>query len=105
MLAAASKYVLDISQVSQESVKKLEDDYFVNIEDFEPKVYYRITDNWLELTVRFIVGEHKVREVKNNISRDMLKHFDENGIGIASATYDIVGFPPIRIENAPNTEK
>ncbi|MGI8786979.1 MAG: mechanosensitive ion channel family protein [Pyrinomonadaceae bacterium] len=101
MLAATKRYILDISQVSQESVKKLEKDYFVNVQDFEPKVFYRITDNWLELTVRFIVGEHQIREVKNNISRDMLQNFDANGIGIASSTYDIVGFPPLRFENAP----
>lgn len=101
MLAATKKYILDISQMSQEAVKKLEGDYFVNVEDFEPKVYYRITDNWLELTIRFIVGEHRIRDVKSSISREMLKHFNENGIGIASATYDIVGFPPVRFENAP----
>ena len=101
MLAATKKYILDIKQVSQESVKKLEEDYFVNVQDFEPKVFYRITDNWLELTVRFIVGEHKIRDVKDSISRDMLQGFDANGIGIASATYDIVGFPPLRVENMP----
>ena len=101
MLAATKTYVLDITQLSQESVKRLENDYFVNVKDFEPKVFYRITDNWLELTVRFIVGEHQIRDVKNNISRYMLKYFDENGIGIASSTYDIVGFPPLRVENMP----
>jgi len=99
MLAAAKKHTMEINELSQESVKKLEDDYFVNIADFEPQVFYRITDNWLELTVRFIVGEHKIREVKNNISRDMLRDFDKHGIGIASATYDIVGFPPLRMAN------
>ncbi len=101
MLAATKKHTLEINQMSQESVQKLENDYFVNVQDFEPKVYYRITDNWLELTVRFIVGEHKIREVKNNISRDMLRDFDANNIGIASATYDIVGFPPLRMAAAP----
>ncbi len=104
MLSATRKYVLKITEMSQEAVQKLQKQYFINVEDFEPKVYYRITDNWLELTVRFIVGEHHVREVKNNISRDMLKHFDENGIGIASATFDVVGFPPLRIENAPGND-
>ena len=99
MLSATKKYILKLSELSQEAVKKLENDYFVNVEDFEPKVFYRITDNWLELTVRFIVGEHKIRDVKDCISRDMLRNFDENGIGIASATYDIVGFPTLRIEN------
>ena len=101
MLAAAKKYTSEINQLSHEAVTKLEKNYFINLADFEPQVYYRITDNWLELTVRFIVGEHKIREVKNNISRDMLRGFDANGIGIASATYDIVGFPPLRIENPP----
>jgi hypothetical protein len=30
------------------------------------------------------------------MSRQILGAFDEAGIGIASATYDIVGFPPLR---------
>lgn len=31
------------------------------------------------------------------MSRDILGAFDEAGIGIASATYNIVGMPPLRI--------
>ena len=102
MLAATRRHVLRINELSLEAVKRLEADYFVNVNDFEPKVFYRITDNWLELTIRFIVSEHKVRDIKDAISRDMLDGFDAEGIGIASATYDIVGFPPLRIEEARN---
>ncbi len=101
MTAATNKFVLKISELSVEAVKKLEKEYFVNVEDFKPRVFYRITDNWLELTIRFIVGEHHVREVKDSISREILDGLDKAGIGIASATYDIVGFPPLRIENSP----
>ncbi len=99
LLAATKKHVLKISEISETAVKKLEKEYFVNIKDFEPRVYYRITDNWLELSVRFIVGEHNIRGIKDQISREILQEFDANGIGIASATYDIVGFPPLRYEN------
>ncbi len=102
MLSATNNHVLKTSELSEEAVKILEDHYFVNVNDFHSRVFYRITDNWLELTVRFIVSEHKVREVKDAISRDMLKGFDQEGIGIASATYDIVGLPPIRVEDARN---
>ncbi len=103
MLAATKSHVLKASELSSKAVKKLEENYFVNItNDFEPKVFYRITDNWLELTVRFIVSEHKVRDVKDAISREMLAGFDAEGIGIASATYDIVGFPKLQIENMTN---
>ncbi len=99
MLTATKKYVLQISEISQSAVKKLENEYFVDIDDFEPRVFYRITDNWLELSVRFIVSEHKIRGIKDEISREILQAFDAEGIGIASATYDIVGFPPLRYEN------
>ena len=40
-----------------------------------------------------------VRGLKDSISREILAGFDAEGIGIASATYDIVGFPPLRYEN------
>ncbi len=41
---------------------------------------------------------HGARELKDAMSRDILGAFDEAGIGIASATYDIVGMPPLRVE-------
>ncbi len=53
-----------------------------------PAVYWRITDNWLELSLRFLVAHRGVREVKDRISRDILTELDAAGIGIASATYD-----------------
>ncbi len=97
MLEATRTHTLKISEVGAEAVKRLENEYYVEISDFEPQVFYRITDNWLELTVRFIVSDHKVRQIKNAISREMLSALEAAGIGIASATYDIVGFPPVRV--------
>jgi hypothetical protein len=58
------------------------------------------TDNWLELSLRFIARASGTRDMKDKMSREILSAFEEAGIGIASATYDIVGFPPIRVENA-----
>ena len=43
--------------------------------------------------------EHGVRDLKDAMSREILDGFEEAGIGIASATYDIVGFPPIHVEH------
>ncbi|MGH8191354.1 MAG: hypothetical protein ACREP2_07890, partial [Rhodanobacteraceae bacterium] len=60
-------------------------------------VYYRLTDNWLELAVRFVVADRGIREVKDAMSREIITAFDAAGIGIASATYDIVGLPPVRV--------
>jgi len=63
----------------------------------QPKVYFRITDNWLELTVRFLVETHQIRGAKDAMSREIVDQFEAENIAIASATCDIVGFPPIEI--------
>ena len=65
--------------------------------DVRPRVYYRLTDNWLELTVRFVVRDHGIRDVKDAMSRDILARLDEAGIGIASATFEIVGVPTLKL--------
>lgn len=66
----------------------------------QPKVYLRITDNWLEFSLRFVVPSSGVRHIKNDLSRDILDDFDAAGIGIGSAIYDIVGLPPITLNPA-----
>ncbi len=69
--------------------------YGIQGDDMLPKVYYRLTDNWLEFTVRFIIEVHGIRDVKDLIARDLLKSFEEAGIELASATFEIVGLPTI----------
>ena len=72
--------------------------------DLEPRVFMRLTDNWIELTVRFIVGTHGVRNVKDAMSRYIVDELDQAGIGIASSTYDIVGFPRIETRLVPDRQ-
>jgi hypothetical protein len=66
--------------------------------ELEPCIYWRLTDNWLELTVRFIVTDYGIRDIKSKISRDLLAELDRAGIGIASGTYEVVGVPPIKVQ-------
>ncbi len=65
-----------------------------------PAVYWRITDNWLELSLRFLAPCRGVREVKDRISRDVLGQLD--AAGVASATYDIVGLPTVQLTTPPS---
>ena len=79
--------------------------YAVSDVSLEPAVYWRITDNWLELSLRFLVPQRGVRDIKDRMNRDILAGLDAAGIGIASATYDIVGLPPITVTaNTPTTD-
>ncbi|WP_342108391.1 mechanosensitive ion channel family protein [Methylobacterium sp. SI9] len=97
LLDAARRHAIDPSLMAAEAKARLEARFGVEPLDLEPRVFWRITDNWLELSVRFILGTHQIRGVKDAMSRDILAGFDAAGIGIASATYDIVGLPPIRL--------
>ena len=65
----------------------------------------RITDNWVELAVRFLCGTHDIRGLKDRISREILSGLETANIGIASGTYEIVGIPPVRIEGLRETSK
>ena len=98
LLEAAKSHSVEGGKLDRDAVLRMQNQYYINTVDLEPKVYYRITDNWLELTVRFLTVEHGVRDVKDEMSREILKGLDAAGIGIASATYDIVGFPPLKLQ-------
>jgi small-conductance mechanosensitive channel len=95
---------MQTSRVSAEAMRHMQEVYFVNSADFEPRVFYRLTDNWLELAVRFVVSDRGIREVKDAMSREIMQAFDAAGIGIASATYDIVGLPPVRVRREKDPE-
>ena len=103
LLDVVTARTVKTADMGEEALAEMERRYVVKRADMSPRVYFRITDNWLELTIRFIVEDHGVREIKDEISREVLNRLDAAGIGIASATYDIVGMPPLRIEAAPGT--
>ena len=65
----------------------------------EPLLYVVMTDNWIEITLRYVVEARERREVKGQLHRDLLQRFEaEADITVASATFEIVGFPPLRGE-------
>jgi small-conductance mechanosensitive channel len=94
---AADRHTVDIQHLSEEALAEMERRYLMKRADLKPQVYWKLTDNWLELSVRFIVEESGIRTVKDRMSREILSRFDEAGIGIASATFELVGVPKIPI--------
>ncbi|HYP75600.1 MAG TPA: mechanosensitive ion channel domain-containing protein [Polyangiaceae bacterium] len=98
LLRAAEEHTKDVRAASPEALKRLADEYQVEGMDVSPHVYYRLTDNWVELTLRFLVGEHGIRELKDRMSRDILRDFEAAKLSLASGTYEIVGLPTVHVE-------
>lgn len=104
LLEAAGKATVHVRDMVEDDIGELERRYFVRRSELEPRVYVRLTDNWVELSVRFLTHESGVRTIKDKMSREILDALGQAGIGVASSTYDIVGMPPIsvRLENDRN---
>ena len=100
LLEAARKHALTHQKIGDEEVKRLEDDFGIDVGEIDPRVYWRMTDNWLELTIRFLLPDHGGRGIKDAMSRQILDGLYKAKIEIASGTYAIVELPPVKVELA-----
>lgn len=99
MLDVARRHAVNVDEVRSDALDAMRRRYVMPQTDLKPAVFYQLTDNWLLLTVRFAVPARGIRKIKSDMSREILSQFTAAGIEIASATYDIVGLPPIRIRH------
>ena len=97
LMEVAAEHAVPPDRVGADQLRGLQRRYPLRPIDLGPAVFYRLTDNWLELTVRFVAEEFGVRGLKDKMSRDILRKFDAAGVGLASATSEIVGLPPVEI--------
>lgn len=104
LLDAAQKYTSDIAKLGEEELRELERRYVMSRSELKPQVYWVITDNWLEMTVRFIVPVAGIRRIKSDMSREILSELDKAGIGVASGTYEVVGMPPLKVQVIPTAD-
>ena len=105
--ARAESILLDVARRHTDSIvaqatpafERLRERYFVaELSQLEPRVYLRMTDNWVELSLRFLVPVHGVRALKDAMTREILPAFEDAKIQIASTTFEIVGLPTVKVE-------
>jgi small-conductance mechanosensitive channel len=99
LLEAVSHHHIAVDTLNESDRHELDRRFYaIKLDDFSPKVYWRLTDNWLEMSARFLTHAHGVRDVKDRISREVLPALEASGIGLASTTFEIVGLPPIKLK-------
>ncbi|WP_299037851.1 mechanosensitive ion channel family protein [uncultured Pseudokineococcus sp.] len=103
LLAAAHDHAVVGDQEAEWALARMRARYAMADASLDPAVYWRITESWLELSVRFLVPHRGVREVKDAMARQVLAGFDAAGIAVGAPTsVDVVGVPPLRrAEPAP----
>jgi small-conductance mechanosensitive channel len=97
MLEHAEEYTAHLQVDAQVELQALMTRYPVHEQSVQPKLYVLMTDNWIELTLRYVVGARERRKVTAQLHHELLQHFqNEAEITVASATFEIVGFPPLK---------
>lgn len=97
MLEQGREYSSPLLAEAEAELRPMKEHYPLGETGVEPTLYIVMTDNWIEMTLRYVVETRKRREVKAGLHRELLQSFQaQDRITVASATFEIVGFPPLR---------
>lgn len=100
LVEAARAEIGDLGREARARMEKLRNRAVLADAHFEPAVFVRLTDNWIELSLRFVCKPHGIRELKDRISRRILERFTAQGLEIASSTFEVVGAPRLSVQIA-----
>jgi len=99
MLEHGQTYTAELQADAEAKLSRLIDRYPLKDTKVEPTLYLAMTDNWIEMTLRFVVDAQERRRVKDEMHRDLLQHIQtEENITVASTTIEIVGFPRLEVD-------
>jgi small-conductance mechanosensitive channel len=93
ILQAANKHALTGQGLGEVEVKRLEDRFGIDVGEIDPRVFWRITEDWLELTVRFLGRDHGIRALKDQMTREIMAGFEKARIMIAAVRQEAVTAP------------
>lgn len=97
MLEHRKTYAAPFQAQAQAELQALSGRYPLHETAVEPTLFVTMTDNWVEMTLRFVLEARGRRKVRSQLHREILQHFEsEPDITVASVTMEIVGFPPLR---------
>lgn len=84
---------------AKEYWERIERKYLVESARIEPMVTMALNDNWIEFTVRYIVGFRMRRLTKDELFRSIMQEFEktERRVELASATFQLTEAPTIEV--------
>ena len=100
IVQAAAKHALSASRLGKEEAGRLEKRFGIDVGEIEPRVFWRITENWLEMTLRFLGPDHGIRDIKDAMTREIMAGFEKTKIEIAAVRQQAVDAVPARTRSA-----
>lgn len=100
ILDAAKKTLLNYADFAKEHWKIMVSKYLIENANVDSTLTFKLTDNWIEFNLRFVVDFKKRRITKKELFKDILDEINKtNGkVTLASATFEIVGLPNLNVD-------
>lgn len=110
-----NQIILDTAKISlsnyadfaKEHWKIMVSKYLIENANVESSLTLKLTDNWIEFNLRYVVDYKKRRITKNQLFEEILNEINKtNGkVTLASATFEIVGLPNLNIDINDTNQK
>jgi small-conductance mechanosensitive channel len=84
------EYTREFLKGAQEQLEEMRRYFLVPALELKPNVFMKVTDNWLELSMRYVVDPKQRRGASSFLYREVFKRIQQNqDIKIASETMDL----------------
>lgn len=111
LLEVGKEVAGDLTTQSREKWHAMQRKFLLEESQTEPMVSLVANDNWVEFTLRYVVGYKRRRFTKTALFKKILQRVDASAgaVRFASATFEIVGVPPVNVnlnkeENNPTPD-
>lgn len=103
ILETASKILSEYTENSKLKWKEMVERYYIEDAGIDPSIAIKLTDNWIEINLRYITDYKRRRITKNLLFESIEKAINQTKgkVSIASSTLQLMNYPPndIRIKN------
>jgi small-conductance mechanosensitive channel len=99
ILIEAQKSLSTYAEFAKEHWQHMVKKYLIEDAIITPTLTLKLTDNWIEFNLRYIVDYKKRRATKNELFTNIYNQINNsNGkVALASATFEVVGIPDVNI--------
>jgi small-conductance mechanosensitive channel len=106
IIKIASETLSDYTAKSKSKWKDIVEKYYIEDAVVDPSLSVKLTDNWIEFNLRYIVDYKKRRITKNILSQSIYEEINKHKdrIVLASTTLEIIKIPEIKIQPKSDEE-
>lgn len=98
--AAAQKSLMSYAEYAKQHWQQMVKKYLIENANVEPILSLKLTDNWVEFNLRYVVDYKNRRMTRDRLYKEIYSEIanTDGKVMLASATYEIVGVPDLKVE-------